>query len=109
MFIPQALSLLLMLYPAADAPSPHVQLKLVTDEADAVLAILAKREAAAENSDADWQRLFESEGYQRLKKREIAMQRPFEDADFKTFVLSPSCSLARLLCVRRWKSGSAPI
>jgi Putative zinc dependent peptidase (DUF5700) len=106
MFLPQALSLLLMLHPGAGAPSPRVQVKVVSDEADAVLAILAKREAAAEISDADWQRLFESEGYRRLKKREISMQRPFEDADFKTFVLSPEL-LARTSALRqtleKWK------
>jgi hypothetical protein len=34
------------------------------------------------------QRLFSSEGYVRLKKRETQMEWPFEEADFRTFVLS---------------------
>ena len=65
-----------------------MNLRLVTDEPEAVLAILAKRKANQPITDADWQRVFQSEGYTRLKQRETAMQRSFEDADFKTFVLS---------------------
>ncbi len=65
-----------------------VNVRLVTDEADAVLAILAKKKTNQPITEADWQRVFQSEGYIRLKKRESSMKRPFEDADFKTFVLS---------------------
>ena len=61
----------------------------MTDEAEAVLRILHKKEVSAQITDADWQRVFSSEGYGRLKKRELAMSHPFEDADFKAFVLSP--------------------
>ena len=57
---------------------------MVTDQADAVLHILSKKEP----TEGDWQRLFSSEGYVRLKKRDTQMGRPFEDADFRTFVLS---------------------
>jgi Putative zinc dependent peptidase (DUF5700) len=71
----------------AQTPSA-LEVRLVTDEADAVLAILAKRKANETISDADWKRVFESEGYVRLKKRETSMQRPFEDTAFKTFVMS---------------------
>ena len=66
----------------------QVNVRLLTDEAEAVLSILAKRKAGQEVTESDWQRLFQSEGYQRLKKRETAMQRKFEEADFKQFVLS---------------------
>jgi hypothetical protein len=65
-----------------------VNLRLVTDEADAVLAILAKKKANQSITEADWQRVFISEGYVRLKARETSMKRSFEDADFKAFVLS---------------------
>src|SRR2546423_13976747 len=65
-----------------------VNVRLITDEAEAVLAILAKRKANKPITEADWQRLFSSEGYIRLKKRETSMRRAFEDADFKTFALS---------------------
>jgi len=65
-----------------------VNVRLVTDEAEAVLAILGKKQANQPITDADWQQLFTSEGYRRLKKREASMKRSFEDADFKSFVLS---------------------
>jgi hypothetical protein len=80
-------SLLLVLL-AQSVVSAAVNVNLVTDEAEAVLAILAKKKAGESITDADWQRVFQSEGYVRLKKRETSMQRSFEDADFKTFVLS---------------------
>jgi len=66
----------------------RVNVSIVTDEADAVLAILEKKNANQPIADSDWQRLFATEGYIRLKKREAAMQRSFEDEEFKTFVLS---------------------
>jgi putative zinc-dependent peptidase DUF5700 len=66
----------------------RVNVRLITDEAEAVLAILTKRKANNEVTEADWQRVFASEGYVRLKKREQSLKRSFEDGDFKTFVLS---------------------
>jgi Putative zinc dependent peptidase (DUF5700) len=66
----------------------RVQTRLVTDEADAVLAILAKRAAQQQVTAADWNRLFTSEGYVRLKKREQSMKRDFDDDAFRKFVLS---------------------
>lgn len=70
------------------AQTTAVNVRLVSDEAEAVLAILAKRKANQAINEADWQRVFQSEGYVRLKQRETSMQRSFEDADFKTFALS---------------------
>jgi Putative zinc dependent peptidase (DUF5700) len=61
---------------------------VVTDEAEAVLAILAKKKMGQPIAEADWQRLFSSEGYIRLKKREAEMQRSFQDDEFKAFVVS---------------------
>ncbi len=69
-------------------PSSQLDVRLVTDEAEAVLAILAKKASNAPITQADWDRIFASEGYTRLKKREHSMQRPFEDAEFQKFVLS---------------------
>lgn len=68
--------------------SSGVDVRLVTDEAEAVFAVLEKRKANQPISEADWQRIFQSEGYVRLKKRETSMSRSFAEADFKTFVLS---------------------
>ncbi len=95
---------------AQPASTRRVNVKVVTDEADAVLAILARKKAQQPVTDADWQRLFASEGYVRLKKRETAMRRSFADADFRTFVLSDSLAerapaLAETLA--RWKSANA--
>ena len=74
----------------ASAQISPLNVRLVTDEAEAVLAILAKKKANQPITEPDWQRIFKSEGYTRLKQRETSMQRSFEDADFKTFVLSDS-------------------
>lgn len=65
-----------------------LEVRMVTDEADAVLTILAKRQAKDVISEADWQRLFSAEGYVRLKKREAELKRTFTDDDFRAFVLS---------------------
>jgi hypothetical protein len=83
-----------------------LNVRMITDEADAVLAILAKRNANQPISDADWQRVFSSEGYIRLKQRETAMKRSFEDTEFKAFVLSdPLAQRAEALrtTLERWK------
>jgi hypothetical protein len=79
------------------------------DEAHAVLAILARKRANQAITEANWQRLFASEGYVRLKKREAAMQRSFEDAEFKAFVLSDKLSAnAQALSetLKQWKQAS---
>lgn len=65
---------------------PPVDVRMVTDQAEAVLHILGKK--GQEVTEADWHRLFSSEGYVRLKNRETQMGRPFEEADFRAFVLS---------------------
>lgn len=76
--------LLLAAGPAAAAGADRVQLTLDVSEAEAVLAILGRPAAG----DAGWQRLFATEPYVRLKKREAGMHRDFGDDDFKRFVLS---------------------
>lgn len=65
-----------------------VNVTFIDDEPRAVLAILDKRAAGAAVTEADWQRVFTSEGYVRLKAREHSMQRAFEDETFRTFVMS---------------------
>jgi hypothetical protein len=86
-----------------------VKVQIITDEADAVLAILTRKIANQPIRDSDWQRLFASDGYVRLKKRETAMRRSFEDEDFRNFVLSDALAarapaLAETLV--RWKSAN---
>jgi hypothetical protein len=70
--------------PAASA----LDIRLVTDEADAVMLILQKLKSGQPVADTDWEHLFSSEGYVRLKKRELSLKRPFEDEDFRRSVLS---------------------
>jgi putative zinc-dependent peptidase DUF5700 len=76
----------------AESRAQALDVRLVTDEAEAVLAVLTKKKANVPVTQADWTRIFSSEGYTRLKKRELSMQRPFEDADFQKFVLSDDLS-----------------
>jgi Putative zinc dependent peptidase (DUF5700) len=97
---------LLLVLAAHDLASAAVDVRLVADEAEAVLAILAKRKANQPIGDRDWQRVFQSEGYVRLKQRELSLKRSFEDTDFKAFVLSDqllerAAALAETLA--RWK------
>ncbi|HEX8162918.1 MAG TPA: DUF5700 domain-containing putative Zn-dependent protease [Pyrinomonadaceae bacterium] len=93
----------------ASAAAPRaVGVRLVTDEAEAVLAVLSKRSAGQAVTDDDWARVFASEGYARLKKREHSMQRSFGDEDFKKFVLSDALAAragALAATLARWKGA----
>jgi len=87
-----------------------VDVRVVTDEADAVLDLLTKKRAGQGVTEDDWRRVFTSEGYVRLRKREHSMRRQFEDADFRDFVLSDALAarapaLAETLA--RWKTADA--
>jgi len=66
-----------------------IRLRLVPDEAQAVLDILARRAAGTEPDERQWSALFSTEGYQRLAARERSMERPFDDAAFRAFVMQP--------------------
>ena len=92
---------------AVSAQTSAVNVRLVNDEAEAVLAILAKRKANQPIVEADWQRVFQSEGYARLKQRETSMQRSFEDADFKTSFSQINSRNARRLSRKHLTSGNA--
>jgi hypothetical protein len=73
----------------------RVSIRVVTDEAEAVLAILEKKQRNRRIEKADWTRLFSSEGYIRLKKRSLSFKRPFEESDFRKFVLSEELAKRR--------------
>lgn len=68
---------------------PAISLRFVPDEAHAALAILERLGGRGTPDDAQWNALFASEGYRRLAARERSMQRPFDDASFRAFVLRP--------------------
>lgn len=91
---------------AAFAAEQRVELKLDTSEADAVLAMLDKRQRGEAITEGDWAALFATEPYRRLQERELSMKRTFTDEDFRAFVLSNDL-LQRAQALRetlgRWK------
>jgi len=99
-----------LLWASDAAAPPALSISVVSDEADAVLAILAMRDAKASVADSDWQRLFSTEGYRRLEKRERGMGRPFGEEDFRRFVLSePLLARRNALAeaLHRWETADA--
>ena len=102
------LAVVLLLLAATSFAADRVQFTLNTSEAEAVLAIADKQAGGKPVLDADWQQLFASEPYLRLKKREASMHRDFTDDDFKRFVLSPELG-ANAAALRRtleeWKKA----
>jgi len=94
---------------AQEPPAPVLDIRLVTDEADAVLSILQKAKSGQPVADTDWEHLFSSEGYARLKKREQSLKRPFEDEEFRRFVLSTELGArtdALAVTLERWKRAN---
>lgn len=100
-----ATSLLLLCLTSVQA-QPRVEVRIDTGQAEAVLRILEKLDRKASVDDQDWKILFATTGYVRLKKRELAMGRSFEDADFASFVRSPELLARRTKLARAlddWK------
>jgi len=91
----------------AQGTDSPVAVRIVSDESDAVLAILAKKRSNQTVTDQDWRQLFSCEGYVRLKKREASLHRDFTDEEFKSFVLSDTV-VARLQTLKatldKWKT-----
>jgi hypothetical protein len=94
--------------PLVAQDSARIHLQLDASEAEAVLSILNKQAAGTLPTDVDWKRLFETEPYIRLKKREESFHRGFTDDEFKKFVLSPELG-ARADALRqtldKWKQS----
>jgi hypothetical protein len=67
------------------AQSPAT-VRVVRDEAEAALAILQRQQRGEVVTPNDWRRLFESEGYRALARRESAMGRAFTDSSFAAFL-----------------------
>jgi len=97
------------------AAGDRIQLTLDTSEADQVLAILALRNQGKPVPDSEWQKLFATTPYQRLKQREKAIGERFHDPtvaftddDFKRFVLSGDLlprAAALSSTLDRWKKA----
>src|ERR1039458_5651796 len=71
------------------AAEDRVDLQFNGDEAEAVLAILAKQQTKKRATGEYWQRLFCTDAYMMLKDRESQLGVGFSDEDFRRFVLSP--------------------
>jgi len=111
-----AVLLSVMPWVSATPPSENNRVQLIVDtsEADQVLDILAERAAGKAILGPQWQKLFATEPYRRLKQRETETAKRFNDRstltdeDFKQFVLSDSL-LVRAAELRntleRWKQA----
>jgi hypothetical protein len=89
----------------AQSPS-RVNLRLDTSEAEAVLDILDKRAHQEDVTDADWQKLFKTTPYRRLKQRETSMRRPLTDEEFAKFVGTLDARREQLReTLRQWQSA----
>ena len=84
----------------------RVTLKLDASEAESVLTILDKRAHHENVTDADWQKLFSTAPYRRLKQRETSMRRPFADEEFVKFVTSLDSRRDQLRqTLQQWQSA----
>jgi hypothetical protein len=95
--------------PGVATPETLVDVRVETDEADAVLALLAKRARGEDLGDADWESLEATEGYRRLKKRAESFGAQDVDTRFREWVLTTDLAdLDRLRTgVDRWRSLEA--
>jgi transcriptional regulator of nitric oxide reductase len=73
----------------APAFAQSVQLSLDASEADTALAILQKEAAHVKVEPADWEALFSTGPYRRLKVREASVNNAFTDDAFKAFLSAP--------------------
>lgn len=81
--------------------SDRVAIQIDPDEATAMLAM------ARAPSDAAWARVVATAGFRRLRARELAMQRPFDEATLRSFAQSPelaSRATALADAVVKWSS-----
>jgi hypothetical protein len=91
----------------AFAQSPNrVDLRLDSTEAEAVLAILDKRALHEAVTNNDWQKLFGTTPYRRLKQFETSLRQPFTDEEFMKFVAALDARREELRrTLREWQSS----
>jgi Putative zinc dependent peptidase (DUF5700) len=90
---------------AVAQPANRISLTLDSSEAEAVLVILDKRALHERVTDADWQRVFTTTPYRRLKQHEASMPQPFTDQEFIKFLDTLDASREQLRQVlREWQS-----
>jgi len=74
---------------AEPGAEPHVlQVRVVTDEADAALAILEEHARTGAVEPGSWDRLWKSEGFVRLKKRQESFGAKDVEQGFRDFLTS---------------------
>lgn len=90
----------------ADPGTTGLQVRIVTDEADAALAILEERAATGGIKPESWERLFKSKGFVRLKKRQESFGAKEVEQGFREFLAAEE-TLARRAelrsAVEKWK------
>ena len=88
------------------SPEASLEVRVVTDEADAVLALLDKRGRGEALGAADWYALEATEGYRRLKARAESFGAEGFDESFRAWVAEVDLgSVDRLRAgVERWRS-----
>lgn len=87
----------LLRVPSVDAVD--VQVRIVADEAEAALAILSERREAGSVRPESWERLWKSEGFTRLKKRQESFGATEVEKGFQEYLMSDE-ALARLDALR---------
>jgi hypothetical protein len=87
-------------------PPNRVDLKLDSTQAEAVLAILDKRALHEHVTDADWQKLFSTTPYRRLKQWQTFLHQSFTDEEFMKFVATVDAHREELRrTLRQWQSS----
>ncbi|MBP1643940.1 MAG: hypothetical protein H6Q03_2609, partial [Acidobacteria bacterium] len=76
-------ALALLAAPAPAATGARVELKVDTAQAEAVLDLVEKHAVGTAPAESDWERLFSTEPYLRLERREASLGRPFSRDDFR--------------------------
>jgi hypothetical protein len=97
---------LLALSQPAFPVDPPVEVRIITDEADAALAILGEQRTAGKVKTESWDRLWQTRGFARLKKRQESFGAKDVEQGFRDFLTSQE-ALGRLDDLRRavadWK------
>jgi hypothetical protein len=74
---------------ALSSESSRLDIRFDDAEAERALEIVELRARSGQIGEEAWSALLATDGYQRLKIREAAMQRPFTDDEFREFLLEP--------------------
>ena len=101
-----AIATALIAYAAIAQATGRVNLRLDASETEAVLTILDKRAQQKAVTNADWQKLFSTTPYRRLKQRETSMRRPLADEEFMKFVITLDSRRDQLRqTLQQWQSA----